>query len=156
MRPSVCLVVCAIHKYTHVPGWHGPAEHSATVNEDVFVTVRVGDVLSALPRPRAFDLVRAKKKQKAYLLHLEFTCLSCITLCSHLWAFWHVSGERPVTSTVYWNKFKSLVWVWVFSVSVWERQVFEKAYVTTCFVLGALSGRLPGTVVAQDGSWLWA
>lgn len=49
-----------IYKYTYLPGWHWAAEHSATVDENVFVTVRVGDVLAALPRPRAFDLVCAK------------------------------------------------------------------------------------------------
>lgn len=47
-------------KNPYLPGWHGAAQHRATVNENVFVTVRVGDVLSALPRPRAFDLVQVK------------------------------------------------------------------------------------------------
>lgn len=49
-----------IYEYIYLPGWHGAAEHSATVDENVFVTVRVGDVFSALPRPRAFDLVQAE------------------------------------------------------------------------------------------------
>lgn len=31
------------------PGWHGSTEHSATVDEDVFMAVWVGDIFSALP-----------------------------------------------------------------------------------------------------------
>lgn len=57
---KLCNASIYINIYIYLPGWHGAAEHSATVDENVFVTVRVGDVFSALPRPRAFDLVQAK------------------------------------------------------------------------------------------------
>lgn len=50
----VCACVCELTG--DQPGGHGSTQRAAAVDEDVFMAVRVGGALSALPRPRAFNL----------------------------------------------------------------------------------------------------
>lgn len=80
-RLAIAWVPLAFHTVCETedkPGWHGSTEHSATVDEDVFMTVWVGDVLSALPWPRAFDLVRTRDRTPLPWRHLAvFTVRFC-------------------------------------------------------------------------------